>query len=56
MEGSFGSLHANAAVIGALLILLGVIAAAELTAGVLTLQTYGGDVAAFDPTSGQPLR
>ena len=33
-----------------------VIAAAELTAGVLTLQTYGGDVAAFDPTSGQPLR
>ena len=32
-----------------------VIAGAELTGGVLTLQTYGGDVVAFDPTSGQAL-
>ena len=32
-----------------------VIAGAELTGGVLTLQTYGGDVVAFDPASGQAL-
>jgi hypothetical protein len=33
-----------------------VIAAAELLAGTLTLTSYGGDVAALDPTSGQVLR
>jgi outer membrane protein assembly factor BamB len=32
-----------------------VIAGAELTGGVLTLQTYGGEVVAFDPTSGGRL-
>lgn len=33
-----------------------VIASAELVGGRLTLASYGGDVAAFDPVSGQPLR
>jgi PQQ-like domain len=32
-----------------------VIAGAELTGGVLTLHTYGGAVAALDPTSGRAL-
>lgn len=32
-----------------------VIAGAELTGGVLTLQTYGGEVAALDPASGRSL-
>ena len=33
-----------------------VIAAAELMGGTLTLTSYGGGVAVFDPTSGQVLR
>lgn len=33
-----------------------VIASAELLGGTLTLTSYGGDVAAFDPVSGQALR
>jgi hypothetical protein len=33
-----------------------VIAAAELVGGALTLTSYGGDVAALDPASGQALR
>lgn len=33
-----------------------VIAAAELMGGTLTLTSYGGDVAAFDPGTGQALR
>jgi outer membrane protein assembly factor BamB len=32
-----------------------VIAGAELTGGVLTLQTYGGEAAALDPASGRAL-
>jgi hypothetical protein len=32
-----------------------VIAGAELTGGVLTLQTYGGEIAALDPVSGRGL-
>ncbi len=32
-----------------------VIAAAELTGGVLTLQAYGGDIVALDPASGRGL-
>ncbi len=32
-----------------------VIAGAELTGGVLTLQTYGGEIVALDPVSGQGL-
>ena len=33
-----------------------VIAAAELVGGTLTVASYGGDVAAFDPSSGRALR
>lgn len=33
-----------------------VIAAAELLGGTLTVASYGGDVAAFDPSSGRALR
>ncbi len=33
-----------------------VIASAELLGGTLTLTSYGGDVAAFDPAGGQALR
>mgnify|MGYP001812592178 FL=1 len=33
-----------------------VIAAAELVGGTLTLTSYGGDVAALDPSTGQTLR
>jgi outer membrane protein assembly factor BamB len=32
-----------------------VIAGAELTGGVLTLQTYGGEIVALDPASGRAL-
>ena len=33
-----------------------VVAAAEMLGGTLTLTSYGGDVAALDPATGQPLR
>ena len=32
-----------------------VIAGAELTGGLLTLQTYGGEIVGLDPISGQGL-